>query len=52
MIGPIAPGALQPETANRANQQVANLVARLRKSNKAKAPNGTTLRAKFHVNIW
>jgi hypothetical protein len=52
MIGPIAPGALQPETAITANQQVANLVARLRKSNKARAPNGTTLRAKFHVNIW
>jgi hypothetical protein len=52
MIGPIAPGVLQPETAITANQQAANLVARLRKSNKARAPNGTTLRANIHVNIW
>jgi len=38
MIGPIAPGALQPETAITANQQAANLVARLQKSNKARLP--------------
>jgi hypothetical protein len=35
-VGPIAPWLLQPETAITANQQVANLVARLRESNKAK----------------
>jgi hypothetical protein len=38
MVGPIALGVLQPETAVAANQQVANLVARLRENNKAKTP--------------
>jgi hypothetical protein len=37
-VGPIALGVLQPETTVNANQQVANLVARLREKNKAKAP--------------
>jgi hypothetical protein len=38
MVGEIAPGLLQPETAITAKQQLANLVAGLRESNKAKTP--------------
>jgi hypothetical protein len=34
----MALGVLQPETAVAANQQAANLVAKLRETNKAKAP--------------
>ena len=53
-MGPIALGVLQPETTVTANQQAANLVARLRVNNKAKAPTAQlcTLQANLPVNIW
>jgi hypothetical protein len=38
MVGPIALGVLQPEMAITANQQAANLIARLQQNNKANAP--------------
>jgi hypothetical protein len=44
MVGPIALGVLQPETAVTANQQMPNLVARLRENNKAKAPTAQCCR--------
>jgi hypothetical protein len=46
----MAAGPLQPDTAISANHGAANLVAKLRESNKAKAPK-TLRRNKSHVNI-